>query len=737
MINTVAIILLSYFVFYSIISYIIHIAAKMLIAEMEERKPELFSQQIMRQSGNSTCLKAWQPVMMSQCTGSDGAVLPPAIDIVVEQNTFYMDEAKRKLRDATASNNNISFIDFSNPEDLFDFSARSKDIHSNFSFSEHSIVKVAKSMPMGFMKQILEQYQVPPKSSALSNGVGSDGNSTVTLSGALDEENYSSYTCHECKQQFSALHLFQQHFLTHPDPDNKKFLCQVCGKRFSRADHLNRHAQLHTNIKVHKCILCGEEFPRASHLDKHRRRTHMAAAAATTAPTTANLDPKLITNDNLHLLAAVASPESTHSFQFQPISESPNEPSTSMPTPELIVADHTNDVQISVTSAEGENEVECQTEPDRPFPCSVCGRKFIRATHLRRHMRIHTGEKPFFCHICGRRYARGDYLRAHIHAHRREKFHKCRVCGEVYHDLSRFSNHCLSHDESEFLEASLRETKKRAENKLTQKLSASKRSDIPQTAGPAAPAIAMPAHAEISSFMPEVSDTVGEICVSPIENPMHFVESHECTISSSLNHLQYQAPPENENEASVLTIPLNATDVNNQQQQQQLVIENTIGSNSNSALQLHISASSISHQSFPTQVHYSVSQPFQNHMITIPTPQDTPTRSPELSHLPMNYLQSSSAPPMSPPPLQMAVPAQPNMSDTDILQHYSFVKSFNNEVMLIAPPVNLSTNSNYNNNISATTVAGSDSYFPTPGASPMIYQGLSLSELRSGMLNDS
>ena len=705
----------------------------MLIAEMEERKPEIFSQQIMRQSENIPCLKAWQPVMMSQCTGSDGAVLPPAIDIVVERNTFYTDEARQKLKDTTGSSNNISFIDFSNPEDLFDFSARSKDIHSNFSFAEHSIVKVARSMPVGFMKQILEQYQVPPKSSTLSNGIGSDGNSTVASSGALDEENYSSYTCHECKQQFSALHLFQQHFLTHPDPDNKKFLCQVCGKRFSRADHLNRHAQLHTNIKVHKCILCGEEFPRASHLDKHRRRTHMAAAAAAAAATTTNLDP--ITNNNLHLLAAVASPESTHSFQFQQVSQSPNEPSTLLPAPELI-SDHTNDVQISVSSAEGENEVECHTEPDRPFPCSVCGRKFIRATHLRRHMRIHTGEKPFFCHICGRRYARGDYLRAHIHAHRREKFHKCRVCGEVYHDLSRFSNHCLSHNESEFLEASLRETKKRAENKLTQKLSASKRSDVPQTAGPAAPAIAMPAHAEFPSFMPEVSDPVGEICVSPIENPMHFVESHECTISSSLNHLQYQASPENENETSILAIPLNATDVNNQQQQ--LVIENTIGSSSgNSALQLHITASSISHQSFPTQVSQqqcSMSQPFQNQMITIATPQDTPTQSP---HLPMNYLQSSTAPPMSPPPLQMAVPAQPSMSDADILQHYSFVKSFNNEVMLIAPPVNLSTNSNYNNSISATTVAGSDSYFPTPDVSPMIYQGLSLSELRSGMLNHS
>lgn len=81
-------------------------------------------------------------------------------------------------------------------------------------------------------------------------------------------------------------------------------------------------------------------------------------------------------------------------------------------------------------------------EPDRPYPCLVCGRKFIRSTHLRRHMRIHTGEKPFACHICGRRYARGDYLRAHIQAHRRDKIHKCKHCGDVFRDLTRFADHC-------------------------------------------------------------------------------------------------------------------------------------------------------------------------------------------------------------------------------------------------------------------------------------------------------
>lgn len=142
---------------------------------------------------------------------------------------------------------------------------------------------------------------------------------------------------------------------------------------------------------------------------------------------------------NLHLLAAVATPEG------QP------------PGQELQVASATTaimengngfeDIEQSQSHASkgeggGGGAEDPSVEPERPYPCEVCGRKFIRATHLRRHMRIHTGEKPFACHICGRRYARGDYLRAHIHAHRRDKIHKCKHCGEVFHDLTRFADHC-------------------------------------------------------------------------------------------------------------------------------------------------------------------------------------------------------------------------------------------------------------------------------------------------------
>ena len=99
------------------------------------------------------------------------------------------------------------------------------------------------------------------------------------------------------------------------------------------------------------------------------------------------------------------------------------------------------------------NSPEYKKEAEKKFPCDICGRRFARSSHMRRHQRIHSGEKPYSCHICKRPFARSDYVESHILSHRRNKVHSCFVCGEVYHDLARFSNHCQSHSDSEYLKA--------------------------------------------------------------------------------------------------------------------------------------------------------------------------------------------------------------------------------------------------------------------------------------------
>ncbi|XP_048833292.1 Krueppel-like factor 9 [Brienomyrus brachyistius] len=56
---------------------------------------------------------------------------------------------------------------------------------------------------------------------------------------------------------------------------------------------------------------------------------------------------------------------------------------------------------------------------ERPFPCtwSGCEKKFARSDELARHTRTHTGEKRFQCPLCEKRFMRSDHLVKHARRH--------------------------------------------------------------------------------------------------------------------------------------------------------------------------------------------------------------------------------------------------------------------------------------------------------------------------------
>ena len=57
-------------------------------------------------------------------------------------------------------------------------------------------------------------------------------------------------------------------------------------------------------------------------------------------------------------------------------------------------------------------------DPSKTFVCQICGRRFRRQEHLKRHYRsLHTHEKPFECNECGKKFSRSDNLSQHARTH--------------------------------------------------------------------------------------------------------------------------------------------------------------------------------------------------------------------------------------------------------------------------------------------------------------------------------
>nr|XP_061781748.1 zinc finger protein 235-like [Nerophis lumbriciformis] len=69
---------------------------------------------------------------------------------------------------------------------------------------------------------------------------------------------------------------------------------------------------------------------------------------------------------------------------------------------------------------------------EKPFACSVCGRKFARKSILKRHTLTHTGEKPFACPLCGRGFSQKSCVVSHVRTHTGEKPFACSVCGKRF-----------------------------------------------------------------------------------------------------------------------------------------------------------------------------------------------------------------------------------------------------------------------------------------------------------------
>ncbi|EEC09034.1 zinc finger protein, putative [Ixodes scapularis] len=236
--------------------------------------------------------------------------------------------------------------------------------------------------------------------------------------------------------------------------------CMYCTKEFKKPSDLVRHIRIHTQEKPYKCSHCFRAFAVKSTLTNHVRATHLGMKLSQ-CPTCQHMfstrgalkvHMRIHTGDKPYSCGIcnrsfsssgrckmhVASHCCLSEGGGSEVSKEPSSGGGGVLTEDLSsLIPIQEPIFISAGECPPTENKRASLLQERPYKCNICPLGFKKSSHLKQHIRSHTGEKPFRCSECERSFVSNGVLKAHIKTHSGVREYKCTGSAQM---LQRSSN---------------------------------------------------------------------------------------------------------------------------------------------------------------------------------------------------------------------------------------------------------------------------------------------------------